>query len=79
MSEEEWIQAVRARGWENAVSTALDVIQPLAPLGAQLLWIAQPAARLGGWGAAFGTLAQALEALGGVERLRRALNYHDND
>ena len=74
MTEAEWVQAVRVRGWEHAVSTALDVLEPLGPLGAQALWVAQPAAWLvGGWGDALGTLATALEAPGGIQRLRQAL------
>lgn len=74
MTEAEWVEAVRARGWQHAASTVLDVLEPLGPLGAQVLWVAQPAARLvGGWNDALGTLALALEAPGGIERLRRAL------
>ena len=75
MTEAEWVEAVRARGWQHAASTVLDVLEPLGPLGAQVLWIAQPAARLvGGWSDALGTLALALEAPGGIERLRHALD-----
>ena len=75
MTEAEWIEAVQARGWENAVSAALDVIEPLGPLGAQMLWVAQPAARLiGGWGDMLGALATALEEPGGIARLRHALD-----
>jgi hypothetical protein len=75
MSEAEWVEAIRARGWEQAASTALDVLQPLGPLGAQVLWIAQPAARLvGGWGDLFGALATSLETPEGIDRLRRALD-----
>ena|GEM_PF-689751 len=79
MTEAEWmlVEAIRARGWEQAVSTALDVLEPLGPLGAQALWIAQPAARLiGGWGDALGILATTLEAPGGIQRLRQALEAH---
>ncbi|MCC6803802.1 MAG: hypothetical protein IT319_13035, partial [Anaerolineae bacterium] len=61
MDESEWIRQIRARGWGDALSTALDVLEPLGPLGAQVLWVAQPAARLvGGWGEMLGALAQAL-------------------
>jgi len=70
-----WIDQIRARGWSDAFSTALDVLEPLGPLGAQLLLIAQPAAHLiGGWGDAFGALAEALEAPDGIEKLRKALD-----
>ncbi len=77
MAEQEWIKQVRARGWGAAFSTALDVLEPLGPLGAQLLWIAQPAARLiGGW-ELVGGLAQALEEPGGVDRLREQLEQDE--
>lgn len=79
MTEAEWVEAVRARGWQHAASTVLDVLEPLGPLGAQMLWIAQPAARLmGGWSDTLGTLALALEAPGGIERLRNALDAEAN-
>ncbi len=75
MAEYEWVEKIRARGWENALSLALDVLEPLGPLGAQLLWVAQPAARvIGGWGDALAGLAQTLEEPGGVEHLRRLLD-----
>ena len=75
MDEGDWIQRIRARGWGDAFSTALDVLEPLGPLGAQLLWVAQPAARLmGGWGDVVGIFAHALEEPGGIERLRQALD-----
>ena len=79
MIDDAWIQAIRARGWGDAVSTALDVLEPFGALGAQLLWVAQPAARLiGGWGDTFGALAQALEEPGGIERLREALEADED-
>lgn len=80
MVEIEFIRQVRARGWGDALSVALDVLEPLGPLGAQLLYVAQPAARLiGGWGDSLGVLAQALEEAGGVERLRQALDEDEDD
>lgn len=79
MSEEELIQAVRARGLQNAATLALDVLEPFGAIGAQVLWVAQPAARLiGGWGDALGTLAAALEDPDGIERLRHALEDSDD-
>ena len=68
-----------ARGWGDAFSTALDVLEPLGPLGAQLLWIAQPAARLFGGSAVVGALAQALEQPGGVEHLRQMMAGEDEE
>lgn len=80
MADYEWLQQIRARGWQDAFSTALDILEPLGPLGAQMLWVAQPAARaIGGWGDAVSGLAQALEEPGGIERLRRLLDEQDDE
>jgi hypothetical protein len=80
MADNEWLQRIRARGWENALSTALDILEPLGPLGAQVLWVAQPAARvIGGWGEAVSGLAQALEEPGGIARLRRLLDEDEDE
>jgi hypothetical protein len=69
----EWLTQVQARGWGGALSTALDVLEPFGALGAQLLWIAQPAFGVFGADAVVRGLAQALEEPGGVEALRQAL------
>jgi len=80
MADYEWIEKIRARGWGDALSTALDILEPLGPLGAQLLWVAQPAARwIGGWGDSLGELAQVLEEPDGIERLREMLEQDDQD
>ncbi len=79
MTEVDWIRKVQARGWGDVLSAALDILEPLGPLGAQMLWIAQPAAHLiGGWGDGVASLAQALEEPGGVERLRRMLDQDED-
>jgi hypothetical protein len=69
----EWLTQVRARGWGDALSTALDILEPFGTLGAQFLWIAQPAFGLFGAEAVVRGLAQVLEAPGGIEALRKAL------
>jgi hypothetical protein len=68
-----WIQHVKARGLGVALSTALDVLEPLGPLGAQALWVAQPVLGLVIAHDVLDDLAEALEAPGGVERLRQML------
>lgn len=79
-AEYEWIEKIRARGWGDALSTALDILEPLGPLGAQLLWVAQPAAHwIGGWGATLSELALALEDPDGIERLREMLEQDDQN
>ncbi len=80
MEKHDWIEQIRARGWGDALGAALDVLEPLGPLGAQMLWIAQPAAHLiGGWGEMVGDLARLLEEPGGIDRLRRALEDDEID
>jgi hypothetical protein len=69
----EWLMQVQARGWGGALSTALDVLEPFGALGAQFLWVAQPAFGLLGAEAIVRGLAQALEEPGGIEALRKAL------
>jgi hypothetical protein len=68
-----WIREIRARGWGDTLSIALDVLEPLGAFGAQLLWIAQPLAGLVGGRALVDSLARALEEPGGIERLRQML------
>jgi len=68
-----WIQHVKDRGLGDALSTALDVLEPLGPLGAQALWVAQPVLGLFVARETLGNLADALEQPGGVEHLRQML------
>jgi hypothetical protein len=42
----EVVKAISDRGWQNAVIFLLEMGQPLALLGGQLLWILQPALSL---------------------------------
>jgi hypothetical protein len=72
----DWIEQIHARGLEQVFCTALDVLEPFGPLGAQIIWVAQPAVHLIGrdlWGDALTALAEALEEPGGVARLRQRL------
>lgn len=76
-NENGWVDRVRAKGLSGPLRVALDVLEPLGPLGAQLIWFAQPAFALFGqrtWQAAAAELAQVLEEPGGIERLRERLN-----
>lgn len=69
----EWIQRVKAHGLGDMLSTALDILEPLAPLGAQALWVAQPILGLLVAHDVLADLAQALEEPGGLEQLRQML------
>jgi hypothetical protein len=69
----EWVEQAKARGLGHALSVALDVLEPLGPLGAQLLWVAQPVLGIMVSRSALGSVAQALEEPGGIDRLRQQL------
>lgn len=69
----EWVEQAKARGLGHALSVALDVLEPLGPLGAQVLWVAQPLLGIMVSSEALSSMAQALEEPGGIERLRQQL------
>jgi hypothetical protein len=64
---------LRARGWDHAALTALEAFAPLLPLGAQVLWIAQPALGMIGGGRRAGVWARILESPEGVAALQARL------
>jgi len=71
----EWVAQLQARGLGDALGLALDVLEPLGVLGAQLIWVAQPV--LGVW---FNrdmvrSIAQTLETPGEVEHIRHFLEH----
>jgi hypothetical protein len=70
---DDWIAQAESRGLGGVLNAILDVLAPLGPLGAQLLYIVQPAARMIGWNKAVGDIAELLEEPDGVERLRQRL------
>lgn len=69
------IAQLQARGLAGPAAALLDAFEPLTILGAQALWIAQPAVGLAraSWREAAGSLAAMLETAGGVDALRAAL------
>ena len=70
----EWISAAKARGWAESLRLCLDLIEPLAPIASQLLWVVQPTAGLFGAREAIGEIAEALDTPEGIEALRRELD-----
>lgn len=68
-----WIEPLRAAGLDGLVGTLLDVAEPFSPLGAQALWIAQPALSLLAPADEIGGLAALLDDPAGVAWLRAAL------
>ena len=64
---------MKARGLGDALSTALDVLEPLGPLGAQILWVLQPALGVFGLREMAREMAEALEEPGGIAHIRQQL------
>jgi hypothetical protein len=79
MVEPNWVKQIKVRGLGGAFGVFLDILEPLGPLGAQLLWVAQPTLRVFGAGETLNEVAQALEEPGGIERIRSLLNDIDNE
>jgi hypothetical protein len=69
----DWLHTAKARGWSGTLLTLLDVLEPAAPLIAQVLYVSTPAAGLFGQRRAWMQLAQALEEAEGLSALRAAL------
>ena len=68
------LDGLKTSGLDGLLYLALDVIEPIGPLAAQALWMAQPAASLFGRQREIAQLAQMLEAPDGVESIRRWLD-----
>ena len=69
-----WITRLQDVGLAHPVGVALDALEPLGPLGAQLLWVAQPALGLFVARDTLEALGRTLEEPGGVARLRQLLD-----
>jgi hypothetical protein len=70
---DDWVEEVRSRGWGDGVLSLLDVIEPVAPLAANALWVCQPVAHLFGMGPVIARVARDLEQLHGTESIRQRL------
>lgn len=68
-----WIDKLKGRGGAPYALLTLDVIEPIAPVLAQGLWMAQPLAGLWGGREDLRDLAELLEAPDGIAGLRRRL------
>ncbi len=68
-----WIERIRTRGWVGSVCALLDVIEPLAPLAAQMLHVSHPVSRVLVRDFPLEILADVLESPGGVDGLRKRL------
>ncbi|MBN8592266.1 MAG: hypothetical protein J0M33_10915 [Anaerolineae bacterium] len=72
-----WIESLRARGLAGAASTALDLIEPLGPLGAGVLQVGAPLLGLVVPRSAVMALADALDTPEGIQQLRAQLTDED--
>jgi hypothetical protein len=68
-----WIQTVKARGLAGLLAASLDVFEPFAPLGAQVMWVLQPALSLVVSRERVATIARLLEEPGELELVRQWL------
>ncbi|MYD09082.1 MAG: hypothetical protein F4X02_03470 [Chloroflexi bacterium] len=68
-----WIETAKRRGNADLLLSLLDVVEPIAPVLAQGLLVAEPLALLWGGGGSLRALAEQLEEPGGVEALRQQL------
>jgi hypothetical protein len=68
-----WSARLRALGLEGLAGVVLDAAEPFSPLGAQLLWVVQPAASLLMPSDELDGLARLLDDPAGVAWLRAEL------
>ena len=76
-----WINALKARGLAGFARAALDALELLGILGAQVLIAAQPAVNgfaPAGWRSALSDITRALEDPQALEALRNALSDADD-
>lgn len=73
MDTQTLIELLKSRGWQDASRTVLDVIEPVAPLVSQFLWVFQPISGMIGARNMIGELAETLDTPDGIARLRDQL------
>lgn len=70
----DWIEVAKAHGWADLARAGLDAFAPLGPLGAQFVWVTQPALGLL-WGQdRLTALAETLESPDRLAALRARLD-----
>ncbi len=74
-----WSARLRALRLDGVAGALLDAAEPLGPVGAQALWIAQPALAWLAPRDEVAALARVLEAPGGVAWLREQIAGADAD
>ena len=74
---QQWRTRLEQSGLSGALDVVLTILAPLAPLGAQLLYVAQPTLSLFMSRATISALAQLLETPDGLAQLRANLVSDD--
>jgi hypothetical protein len=74
-----WSARLRALGLDGLVGVLLDATEPISPLGAQLLWVAQPVVSLIMPSDEVDGLARVLDDPAGMAWLRAALTGAANE
>ena len=74
-----WAERLRAAHLDHAVGAALDLCEPLGPIGAQVLWVAQPTLGLFVPRGEVASLARLLESPGGLAWVRDQLTGQDSE
>jgi hypothetical protein len=72
--EKDWIEQIKLRGMSNMLNLAFDVLEPVGPLAAQVLYVLQPALGFPVLRSAVEEIANALDEPGGLDVLRDRLN-----
>ncbi|MCA0455039.1 MAG: hypothetical protein LCI00_13785 [Chloroflexi bacterium] len=70
----EWVIQIQARGLGSTLGLALDALEPLGVLGAQLVWVAQPVLSLWVGRETVQGFARTLETPGELEQIRYFLD-----
>ena len=70
----EWVIQLQARRLGSALGLALDALEPLGVLGAQLVWVAQPVLSLWVGRETVQGFARTLETPGELEQIRHFLD-----
>ncbi len=74
-----WAARLRALRLDGAAGVLLDVAEPLGPIGAQLLWVVQPALAWVAPRDEVAALARLIDAPGGVAWMREQLIAGDGE
>lgn len=69
-----WVEQAKKRGLTGALRLTLDLLEPLGPLGAQVLYVLQPGLGIFGFYHIAGEVARTLEEPDGIDELRKQLN-----